>query len=188
VKLDAFFGPSAVRETSFLPELPGDLPEAVAAQFDRLPPHDLEAERCLIGAFVLAGDDKAAVAQVRAAVTAADFFSADYGAMFSAAAGLVDAGRPLDAVTLRAELASRGVLAEVGGVVHLADAITAVPSYASGRSSARPTRPCGGPTPRPGPAAPVPPPTPWKWAAGSPAWPGTQTGSGSGPPRNWPRN
>ena len=39
-----------------------------AAQFDRLPPHSLEAECCLIGSMMLAGNDKTAFAEMRMGV------------------------------------------------------------------------------------------------------------------------
>lgn len=115
---------------------------AESAECDRLPPHDLDAERCLVGSFLLAGVDKAAQASIRAAVSPANFFSADYAALFSAAAELMDAGRPVDAVTVRAELARRGVLEEIGGVAFVADTIGSVPSYAHAAGYAAEVREC----------------------------------------------
>lgn len=101
-------------------------------QFDRLPPHSLEAEMCLIGSMMLVGDDKAAFAEMCSGVTGDSFYSPDHQIMFDAIVTLRGKNCRIDSVILREELARRHLLNEVGGSAYIAQILNMVPSYAHG--------------------------------------------------------
>jgi replicative DNA helicase len=111
---------------------------AIARQFERLPPHDLEAERCVLGSMLLADD--AVRAEIRATINRGDFYQADHQIIFDAIARILDDHRDLDEVTLRAELVRAGVWEEIGGVSTLAGIIGSVFTGSHGRSYAETVR------------------------------------------------
>src|SRR6266508_948302 len=88
----------------------------IAAQFDRLPPHSIEAEICLIAAMML---DKEMVGQVVQIVDREAFYQADHQILFDILVKLYEQNRPVDAVIVREELLKRQLLDEVGGVAYL---------------------------------------------------------------------
>ena len=83
---------------------------------DRIPPHDLEAERALLGLALLDGDTAALVADVDPAV----FYTEAHRAIARSIARLVRAERPVDLLTLRDDLERAGDLQTVGGAAALA--------------------------------------------------------------------
>ncbi|MGN6627249.1 MAG: replicative DNA helicase [Tepidisphaeraceae bacterium] len=100
-----------------------------AAQFDKLPPHSLIAEQCLIASMML---DKELVGQVLAMVERDAFYLADHQIIYGIILSLYEANRPVDAVILREELLKRGQLDEIGGTAYLAEVLNTVPSAANG--------------------------------------------------------
>lgn len=102
---------------------------ALARQFDRLPPHSLEAEMCMIASMML---DKELIGQVVQICTRDDLFQADHQIIFEVLVKLYEQNRPIDAVIVREELGKRGMLDEIGGVAYLATIIDTVPSSAHG--------------------------------------------------------
>ena len=104
-----------------------------ATQFDKLPPHSIVAEQCLIASMML---DKELVGQVLAKVDREAFYLADHAIIYNIILALYEANRPIDAVILREELAKRGQLDEIGGTAYLAELLNTVPSAANGMSYA----------------------------------------------------
>src|SRR4051794_20835014 len=102
---------------------------AVARQFDKLPPHAIEAEMCLIASMML---DKEMIGQVVQIVDREAFFQADHQIIFDVLVKLYEQNRPIDAVILREELIKRQLLEEIGGVQYLAQILSSVPSAAHG--------------------------------------------------------
>src|SRR5687767_8625333 len=100
-----------------------------ASQFDRLPPHSIEAEMCLVASMML---DKEVVGQVVQLVDRDSFYQADHQVIFDVLVKLYEQNRPIDAVILREELAKRQLLEEVGGVPYLGQILNSVPSAAHG--------------------------------------------------------
>jgi replicative DNA helicase len=82
----------------------------------RLPPHDLDAEQGALGAAMLS-------AQARGTVLGhlgeEDFYRPAHRTIYRAIRELHTCGRPVDALTVAAELGRVGVLAEVGGAPFL---------------------------------------------------------------------
>ena len=103
--------------------------DPIAGQFDRLPPHSIEAEMCLLASMML---DKEVVGEVVQIVTGESFYQADHQIIFDVLTGLYEQNRPIDAVILREELGKRQVLEEIGGTAYLGQILSAVPSAAHG--------------------------------------------------------
>jgi len=99
----------------------------------RVPPHDLEAERLVLGGIVV---DNTLVPPVREVITEQCFYLEAHKEIFRASVDLYDRDEPVDLVTLRDELSRRGVLEKVGGVAYLSrlitevSAVTNIPHYA----------------------------------------------------------
>src|SRR3982750_742232 len=102
---------------------------AVSTQFDRLPPHSLEAEMCLLASMML---DKEMVGNVVQIIDRDAFFQADHQIIYDVLVKLYEQNRPIDAVILREELVKRQMLEEVGGTQYLAAILSQVPSAAHG--------------------------------------------------------
>lgn len=95
--------------------------------FDRLPPHSIEAEMCLLGAMML---DKDVIGDVVSRIEGASFYRADHRTIYDVLIELYQNNRDVDAVVLREELIKRGQFEEIGGLAYLAQIINAVPSAA----------------------------------------------------------
>ena len=78
----------------------------------RVPPHDLAAEKALLGAMLLTAQ---AVADALEHTSADDFYRPAHAHVFDAIAALYGAGEPVDTVTVAAELERAGLLEAVGG-------------------------------------------------------------------------
>lgn len=109
---------------------------ALAPQFDRLPPHSIESEMCLLASMMLdqAGD---VVSEIVQQVTEEDFFQADHQIIFGVLRKLYEGNRKIDAMVVREELVKRQLLDEVGGVEYLAALLANVPHAAHGAEYAR---------------------------------------------------
>jgi replicative DNA helicase len=105
------------------------LVDSISTQFDKLPPHSIESEMCLLASMML---DKEMIGQVVQIVDREAFFQADHQIIFDVLVKLYEQNRPVDAVILREELIKRQLLDEVGGVQYLAQILSSVPSAAHG--------------------------------------------------------
>src|SRR5688572_20241433 len=105
------------------------LDSATARQFDRLPPHALEAEMCVLASMML---DKEMIGEVVQRIDREAFFQADHQVIFDVLLKLYEQNRPIDAVLLREELLKRQLLEEVGGTQYLGAILSTIPSAAHG--------------------------------------------------------
>ncbi|MGH7759680.1 MAG: replicative DNA helicase, partial [Candidatus Dormibacteria bacterium] len=103
-------------------------PELRPATPLRLPPHNLEAERSVLGALLL---DKDQIGVVVGQLEADDFYLAAHGDIFRAMLQLFSSGTPIDTLTLCDELERQGSLARVGGLEVLTSLARAVPTAAN---------------------------------------------------------
>lgn len=78
----------------------------------RIPPHDLSAERAVLGAMLLSAEARDVAA---ARLDAADFYAPRNGHVYQALEKLWLDGRPVDPVTVSDELSSLRLLDDVGG-------------------------------------------------------------------------
>ena len=105
------------------------LVESLSGAFDKLPPHAIEAEMCLLASMML---DKEMVGNVVQIVDRDAFFQADHQIIWDVLVKLYEQNRPIDAIILREELIKRQLLDEIGGVQYLAAILNSVPSAAHG--------------------------------------------------------
>jgi replicative DNA helicase len=101
----------------------------LAQQFDRLPPHSVEAEMCVLAAMML---DKEMVGVCVQVVDREMFYQADHQIIFDILVKLYEQNRPIDTVIVREELLRRQLLEEVGGTEYLAAILNTVVSSAHG--------------------------------------------------------
>jgi replicative DNA helicase len=109
-------------------------PGPAGERFDRVPPHNLDAEVSVVGSMLL---DKDAIAEVTEIVGPEDFYRGAHRTMFEAIRDLYDRGEPVDAITLGDELSKRGKLDDIGGQVAVADILSRVPTSANALHYAR---------------------------------------------------
>ena len=93
-------------------------PSPVAVLANRIPPHNLEAERAVLGAALL--DRESLATLVGGALRPADFYKDGHRRIFAAMLELAERGTPVDLVTLSEELKRQDALQDVGGVGALA--------------------------------------------------------------------
>ena len=102
-------------------------PTRPAAQL-RVPPHNLDAERSVLGALLL---DKDQIGQVVGSLEADEFYHDAHAAIFRAMLSLFSQGTPLDTLTLADELERQSTLERVGGLEVLTSLAAAVPTAAN---------------------------------------------------------
>lgn len=91
---------------------------------DRVMPHDLEAERSVLGAVLL---DENAIHTARSAVDADDFYMEAHRLIFAAMIELTLTGKPADLIILKSALQQKDVLEKVGGIAYLASLTEGLP-------------------------------------------------------------
>jgi replicative DNA helicase len=94
----------------------------------RVPPHDLEAEKAVIGAMLVS---ETAVSAVAERLTAEDFYSEVHRIIYGAMTRLYARGEPIDQLTLTNELRSVGEFDKVGGRAYVFQIVESVPTAAN---------------------------------------------------------
>src|SRR5690625_4264864 len=92
---------------------------------DRLPPHNIEAERSVLGSLLI---DRDAIIRVASYLKTEDFYVSANASVYSAIRDLYNRREPTDFVTLSDELERRELLDEIGGVGYLSSLLSAVPT------------------------------------------------------------
>jgi replicative DNA helicase len=128
--LDDGFGPSASGDGRPQRSSNG----AAGRGYDRVPPHSLEAEVSVLGASLLS---RAAASEATEVLTPDDFYRGAHRVVFEGVRALIDAGEPIDTVTLTDWLARNDRLDEVGGPAALHDLTVATPTAANAAYYAR---------------------------------------------------
>src|SRR5262249_20371080 len=98
------------------------MPDTAVAE--RTLPHNLEAERSVLGAILLHNDAFNLAAEV---IDSADFFRDAHRRIFDRMVTLVERGEAIDLVTHKEELVRSGELEEVGGPAYIASLVDGVP-------------------------------------------------------------
>ncbi|AHY46022.1 DnaB: replicative DNA helicase [Rubrobacter radiotolerans] len=91
----------------------------------RVPPHDLDAERAVIGAMLVS---EAAVASVAERLAAEDFYSETNRSIYRAMMQLYGRGERIDQITLTNELRSAEEFDKVGGRAYIFSIVESVPT------------------------------------------------------------
>ena len=94
----------------------------------KMAPHSLEAEQSVLGGLMLDNEKWDVVAEK---VVAKDFYSRPHRIVFEGAAALLEAGQPLDLITLSEHLERADQLEDVGGFAYLAELAKNTPSAAN---------------------------------------------------------
>jgi len=95
---------------------------------DRTLPHNLEAEKCVLGAILI---NNHAFNQAAEVIDAQDFFRDAHRRIFEKMVGLSERSKPVDLVTLKDELARSSELDEVGGPAYISSLTDGVPRSAN---------------------------------------------------------
>ena len=101
---------------------------------ERIPPHNLDAEKSVIGAAMLSKD---ALFDVLEEVKADDFYSKAHKEIFLVITDLQRRNIPVDVLTVAEELKRRNTLEVVGGRVYVATLSSEVPSLANAKDYAK---------------------------------------------------
>ncbi len=107
---------------------------AAASAHGRVPPHDLDAERAVLGGILL---DNSAMATVEAIIAPADFYHPAHAVIYEAIQAISARREPVDIVTLASELRARERLNTVGGAQYLGELTDTIPTIAHIESHAR---------------------------------------------------
>src|ERR1700733_12858192 len=99
----------------------------------RIPPHSVEAEQSVLGGLLL---DNSAWDRAGDLLTDSDFYRFEHRLIYSAIAGLVNATKPADVITVFEQLQSLGKAEECGGLVYLNALAQSGPSAANMRRHA----------------------------------------------------
>lgn len=91
----------------------------------RIPPQDLDAEKSLLGAMLISDS---AFPNILEKIKYTDFYDKRHSEIFHAMTNLYDNHRPIDLLTLTAELKSAKTLKEVGGAPYLTELTNFVPT------------------------------------------------------------
>jgi replicative DNA helicase len=102
--------------------------------FERMPPHDIEAEMRTLGGMLLSAD---AIADVRPVIGPGDHYRQAHQIVHEAILRLDDAGEPADPVAVADELRRTGELARISGAPYLHTLIASVPTAANAGYYAR---------------------------------------------------
>ena len=100
--------------------------DAVASE--RTLPHNLEAEKCVLGAILIQNEAFNRAAEL---IDSNDFFRDAHRRIFDTMVDLSERGHAIDFVTLKDELLRSGDLDEVGGPAYVASLVDGVPRSAN---------------------------------------------------------
>ena len=101
---------------------------------DRIPPHNLDAEKSVLGAAMLTKD---ALFDVLEELTPDDFYKKAHGDIFQVITDLQKKSSPVDMLTVTDELKKRNILEAVGGRGYIAKLSSNVPSTANAKEYAK---------------------------------------------------
>ena len=99
----------------------------------RIPPHDNNAERSVIGSMLM---DRDAISEVSAMLNKEDFYNTQYGIIYDAIVELYNEGKPVDEVILGEKLREKGAPDEISNMGYLGDILANVPTSAFAKSYA----------------------------------------------------
>ena len=102
-----------------------------------MPAYDIPAERAVLGSMMLSADALAECLEILAPVGADGFFRPAHQIAYEAIRDLADDAKPVDVLTVKAELEGRDEIGRIGGSLELHTMIAAVPVAANGAHYAR---------------------------------------------------
>lgn len=100
------------------------------ASFDRVPPHNIEAEQSVLGAMLLSAD---AIPHVTEILDADHFYKEVHRQIFGAIVELYSHGEPVDPITVADQLKNSEILERAGGKAYIHTLVSVVPTAANAR-------------------------------------------------------
>ena len=100
----------------------------VRSIFDRVPPHDVDAEMAVLGGMLMSKD---AIGEVSQELETSDFYLPQHQTIYDAIITLFSASQPVDSVLVANELLKNGNLEKVGGADYLHSLVASVPTAAN---------------------------------------------------------
>ena len=97
-------------------------------QLQRVPPHSIEAETCVLGSMVL---DAATIDVIVQIARPEHFYRPAHQLLYQVLVDMRQVKKPVDLVTLRDELARTQQLEAIGGIEYVADLVEGVPNAAN---------------------------------------------------------
>ena len=91
----------------------------------RTPPHNIDAEKALLGAIILKPD---VMHDVSVTVYPESFYADKHRAIYEAVVSIFSKGDPIDVVSLVTKLKANGTLERVGGASYITELIETVPA------------------------------------------------------------
>jgi len=92
---------------------------------DKIPPHSVEAEQCLLGSLML---DKNAILKIVDFLQPRDFYKTQHQEIYATMQTLFEKGEPIDLLSVANLLKERNKLEEIGGNSYLTELINTVPT------------------------------------------------------------
>ena len=102
--------------------------DTIGSVMGQVPPNNLEAEKCVLGAMLLSAQ---ALNDAVLVLKEGDFYSPIHRELFKVFLHLYETGTPLDIVTATAQLRQTGMLEGIGGAAYLVELSRFVPSVAN---------------------------------------------------------
>lgn len=99
----------------------------------RIPPQDIDAEKSLLGAILISN---VIFPEIISIVQPSDFYEKKHGQIFQAMISLYDHSKPIDLLTLTAELRANKTLKAVGGASYITDLSSLVPTASHAKAYA----------------------------------------------------
>jgi replicative DNA helicase len=99
-----------------------------APAFERIPPHNIEAEESVLGSMLMSKD---AIAEALELLREEDFYRPAHRTVFRTVLELYSKGQAVDAVTVSEHLRRDGVLQDIGGAPFLFTLVSGVPTAAN---------------------------------------------------------
>ena len=96
--------------------------------FDRVPPHDDDAEMAVLGGMLMSKD---AIGEVSQTIDVTDFYQPKHQTIYNAIIDLFSASQPVDVVLVANQLLADGNLDKVGGADYLHSLVASVPTAAN---------------------------------------------------------
>jgi replicative DNA helicase len=92
---------------------------------DNLPPHDIEAEKAVLGSMLI---DSEGIFKIATFLTPEDFFNPENQLVYEACFNLYQRNEGINQITVARELAQKDRLEEVGGAAYLSHLVSSVPT------------------------------------------------------------
>ncbi|NEG69857.1 replicative DNA helicase [Bifidobacterium choloepi] len=99
-----------------------------ATLFDRVPPHDDNAEMAVLGGMLMSKD---AIGEVTQMIEVSDFYQPKHQTIYESIIDMFSKSQPVDAVLVANRLADEGNLEKVGGTDYLQSLLSSVPTAAN---------------------------------------------------------